>query len=252
LCTTHDISKLVADTASTYSTDPVPFQTLTVPTLSNTKMLLENYVLPETVCPLPWMHLEINHNGSIRPCCVFQDTVGNIKEQDLCNTFNNSDMTALRNEFLTGGTPSGCKICWDNEKQGLTSNRSYHVNLLKKSLVTEFLSDPKITSIDLKPGNTCNFKCRICGPESSSLFADETNRFLKINSPVSDQWVDNNECVGQLTKLLPTLKNVDMYGGEPFLIKKFNFTIFFYSQFFVLRWAYHSLMANYKNVRQIF
>jgi radical SAM protein with 4Fe4S-binding SPASM domain len=222
LCTPYDISTLVFDTANTYSTDPVPFQLLTVPELDNTKVLSEDYVFPDTMCPLPWMHLEINHSGSIRPCCVFQGTVGNVNDQDINDVFNNQDMQALRHSFLNGQKPQGCKVCWDNEQQGLSSNRTYHSVFFKKTLLTQFLSDPKITSVDLKPGNTCNFKCRICGPESSSLHADERNRFLKIDSPKTSIWIDNEHCVEQLIELLPNLKNIDMYGGEPFLIKKFD------------------------------
>jgi MoaA/NifB/PqqE/SkfB family radical SAM enzyme len=222
LCSPYDISSMVTDTANNHSTDPVPFQTLTVPLLRNTGNLLENYVLPESVCPLPWMHLEVDNSGNIRPCCVFQGNFGNIDTQTLSDTFNSHDMIALRNEFLSGQKPRGCKICWNNEQQGLSSNRKYNVGLLKKSLMTEFLSEPKIASLDLKPGNACNFKCRICNPESSSLYADELSRVLKINPPAIKQWGNDDRCVEQLIALLPTLRNVDMYGGEPFLIKKFN------------------------------
>ncbi len=222
LCTPHDLSKKLSDIANTYVTDLSPFQTLTVPNLKDTNELLENYVLPDTVCPLPWMHLEITHGGAIRPCCVYQGTVGNIKDQSLRDTFNDNAMSLLRNKLLTGEKPSGCKICWANEQQGLTSNRTQHVKLLKKSLVTEFLSEPKIVSLDLKPGNTCNFKCRICGPESSSLHANEISQLLKINTVPPVDWINHDHCIDQLINLLPDLKNIDMYGGEPFLIKRFD------------------------------
>jgi radical SAM protein with 4Fe4S-binding SPASM domain len=222
LCTPQDISNNAVSVAKTHFTDSVPFQTLVVPSLPDTNELSDQYTLPDTMCPLPWMHLEIKHNGVIRPCCVFQGSVGNINNEKLQNAFNNQSMRSLREEFLKGKKHPGCNSCWSNESQGLTSNRTYHAQLLKTELLTKFLSNPKITSLDIKPGNTCNFKCRICGPNSSSLHANERNQFLKINSLSVENWIDNDEYVGQLIDLLPNLKNIDMYGGEPFLIKKFN------------------------------
>ena len=222
VCTKYDSSVIVADCAKIYSIDGQPFQTLTVPDLPTTELLLTDYVLPDTVCPLPWMHLEITHKGSIRPCCVFQGNIGNINDQPLTQIFNNQIINNIREDFLKGKKPQGCQTCWDNESRGLTSNRKYHVGLLKKDLLVNFLSNSTITSLDLKPSNTCNFKCRICGPDSSSLHVAEQNRFLKIHSPPADNWIDQNKHINQLMHLLPNLKNIDMYGGEPFLIKKFD------------------------------
>jgi radical SAM protein with 4Fe4S-binding SPASM domain len=222
ICTKYDASDLVTNCARLYSTDAHPFQTLTITDLPTTDPLSTDYVLPDTVCPLPWMHLEITHKGFIRPCCVFQGNIGNINDQLLTQIFDSHTINSLRDDFLKGKKPQGCQTCWDNESQGLTSNRKYHVSLLKKDLLVNFLSDPSITSLDLKPGNTCNFKCRICGPDSSSLHVAEQNQFLKIHSLPSDNWIDQSRHIDQLIDLLPTLKNIDMYGGEPFLIKKFD------------------------------
>jgi MoaA/NifB/PqqE/SkfB family radical SAM enzyme len=73
--------------------------------------------------------------------------------------------------------------------------------------------------MDLKPGNTCNFKCRICDPVSSSLYAQE----VKSNTGISIEsfnWAESDsKTINEIVTLLPTLTNIDMYGGEPFLIK---------------------------------
>lgn len=222
LCGPYDLTGQVHRLVKTSSADPVCFDTMIWTQMSKTKIFANNYMLPDTVCPLPWMHLEIKHNGSIAPCCVFDGSVGNINTDTLQDVFENADMNSLRDKFSNGEKHIGCKKCWDSEDQGLTSNRTYHVGLLKKPLLTKFLTQPTIASLDIKPGNTCNFKCRICGPESSSLYADEQKRFLKINSSVSSDWIDLDQHVDQLVDLLPGLRNIDMYGGEPFLIKKFN------------------------------
>jgi MoaA/NifB/PqqE/SkfB family radical SAM enzyme len=222
LCTPQNVLNDVIDTAKIYSTDSVPFDTLIVPSLHDTRELLDQYTLPDTICPLPWMHLEIKHDGLISPCCVFQGVVGNINNEKIQDVFNNQSMASIREDFLKGKKHPGCNLCWNKENQGLTSDRTYHVRLLKSELLTKFLSEPTITSLDIKPGKTCNFKCRICGPQASSLHVSERDQFLKINSVPTENWIDNDDYINQLINLLPNLKNIDMYGGEPFLIKKFN------------------------------
>jgi sulfatase maturation enzyme AslB (radical SAM superfamily) len=117
--------------------------------------------------------------------------------------------------MLAGGAPTGCQYCWGLESEGLTSNRTYYMSLLKKELLTSNLESPVIKSLDLKPSNTCNFKCRICNPKSSSLFAQEAGISVK-----QFRWAEkDSKTIDEIINLLPTLINIDMFGGEPFLIK---------------------------------
>jgi sulfatase maturation enzyme AslB (radical SAM superfamily) len=91
--------------------------------------------------------------------------------------------------------------------------------LLKKELLTVELQDLKIRSLDLKPGNTCNFKCRICNPVRSSLFDQEHRKHHQISIKKLNWAEDTTETIDEILGLLPSLSNIDMYGGEPFLIK---------------------------------
>ena len=216
ICSPHDINQQLTDLATLNNTDP--FQTLQV-MLESTKGLQNNFIVSETLCPMPWRHVEISSLGEIRPCCVYVDSVDHVKNNSLTDAFNNDKFHTLRQQLLNGKKPSGCSKCWDTERKGLISNRHYHMSLLKKELLTADLDNPKIQSIDIKPGNTCNFKCRICNPLSSSLYAQE----IKSTSPIpieSFNWAESNsKIIDEIVQLLPTLQNIDMYGGEPFLIK---------------------------------
>ena len=195
-----------------------PFQTLQV-LLEPTKRLQDNFVVPNTLCPMPWRNVEVSSSGEVRPCCVYVDSVDHVRHSSLSHAFNNTKFQTLRQDLLSGKRPSGCSKCWENEQNGLTSNRHYHMSMLKKELLTTDLDNPSIKSMDLKPGNTCNFKCRICNPASSSLYAQEAklNKIISINS---FNWAESDsKTINEIVTLLPTLTNIDMYGGEPFLIK---------------------------------
>jgi MoaA/NifB/PqqE/SkfB family radical SAM enzyme len=195
-----------------------PFQTMQID-LEETSKLQDNYFVPDTICPIPWMHLEVSAQGDIRPCCVYSQKVGTVKDSTLQDTFYNDILTNLRQEFLNGKKPHGCSHCWKLEGNGLISNRIRHVNFLKTELLTSALDSPKITSLDIKPGNTCNFKCRICNPTNSSLFAQEANKLQTINLRRYNWAEDDSKTISEISGLLASITNLDMYGGEPFLIK---------------------------------
>lgn len=214
ICSPHNIKDRVESIANLCSADKSSFQTLQV-NLEKTAKLQDAFTVPESLCPMPWMHLEVSTNGGIRPCCVYSRDVDNVNNSSLNNTFYGPELSALREEFLSGVKPSGCNHCWNLESKGLTSNRTYHINLLKAELLTSKLENPVISSLDLKPSNTCNFKCRICSPSSSSLFAQEAGTSVK-----TFRWAeDNSEIMNEIIDLIPNLTNIDLYGGEPFLIK---------------------------------
>ena len=210
ICSPYDISEQLQSIN--------PFETLQLD-FEKTRALQNNYFVPDTLCPMPWMHLEVSTQGEIRPCCVYSQPIAHVKDSSLQDVFYNNTLSKLRQEFLDGKKPTGCEYCWSRESKGLTSDRTYHMRLLKTELLTKSLDSPKINSLDLKPGNTCNFKCRICGPKNSSLFAQEVSNLQNIPLKVFNWVEDNPKTINEILELLPTLTNIDMYGGEPFLIK---------------------------------
>jgi len=176
--------------------------------------------LADTVCPLLWSHLEVRHTGDVYPCCVNTTPVGNANENTLTEIFNNDKMDLLRKQLSTGGRPDSCDHCWRLEKQGLSSNRQWHVGKNQVNFYAKWYDNVKIRSLDLKPSNVCNFKCRTCNPSNSSMIAEEFKRFGGIPI-VKDRWEEYSEYTwNELNGLLPTIENLDFFGGEPFLIKE--------------------------------
>lgn len=218
--TPSDISKQLAEVCALVSSDPVPFQN-SVLAIEHCHPLKTTFFVPKTVCAVPWTHLEIQSNGSISACCKSTLIVGNISDISLGQAFHSQAMQAFRQEFMDGKKPTVCNNCWREETRGLTSTRQHNTKRLKEAFLTNYIDKPKIATIDLKFQNTCNFKCRICSPKSSSLFADENRKHFGIEIPRSSQWSDSNKFIDEFNSLLSDLVNIDMYGGEPFLIKKF-------------------------------
>ena len=133
-------------------------------------------------CVLPWISLEASPTGTVRPCCLADDEIvddtGNkfsLMTADFAQVQNSQHMKQLRQDFINGKRPQTCRKCWNEERSGRTSKRMHTLNRLKHMLPDqEWTADAKsLMFLDLKLGNICNLKCRICGSWSSSQFAAE-------------------------------------------------------------------------------
>ena len=144
--------------------------------------------LPKTICMLPWISIETSPIGTTRPCCLAIDEIvddqGNkfdLNKTDLETIYNSSYMQRLRKQFRQGEKPETCNRCWQEEDAGRVSKRIYRKIRLKE-LVDKVDYDNEIPKqlwfVDLKLGNICNLKCRICGSWSSSKWAQEEINYM--------------------------------------------------------------------------
>jgi MoaA/NifB/PqqE/SkfB family radical SAM enzyme len=83
---------------------------------------------------------------------------------------NSDHMRTLREQFLAGEKPQTCRRCWMEERAGRTSKRMHTLDRMKHmGISSDWTADAKpLMFLDLKLGNICNLKCRICGSWSSS------------------------------------------------------------------------------------
>jgi len=188
-------------------------------------------------CVLPWISLEASPIGTVRPCCLADNEIvdndGNKFElgtADFLTIQNSNHMQDLRNGFLVGQRPETCRKCWNEEDAGRTSKRMHTLDRLKHSLKDEqWNTDAKpLMFLDLKLGNICNLKCRICGSWSSSQFAAEDISFTPREEQKSSHayqmlragaWPkENNHFWQQIDNVLTDIKYIEFTGGEPFMI----------------------------------
>jgi MoaA/NifB/PqqE/SkfB family radical SAM enzyme len=196
--------------------------------------------LPTTICMLPWISIETSPIGSARPCCLAMDEITrqdgnkyNLKEHTLEEIYHSDYMKELRKEFLSGKKPATCQRCWSEEDAGRISKRINSRVRLKEyynSVDWENTDPNQLWFIDLKLGNICNLKCRICGSWSSSKWAQEEIAYMPdVNKKehlaytyLKDGAWPRESLVfwDNLRDLLPNIKYLEFTGGEPFLIQQ--------------------------------
>ena len=188
-------------------------------------------------CVLPWISLEASPVGTVRPCCLaddeIQDNDGNkfeLATADFSDIQHSNHMRDLRTQFLAGQRPETCRKCWNEEDAGRKSKRMHALDRLKHTLRDdEWSTDAKsLMFLDLKLGNICNLKCRICGSWSSSQFAAEEISFMPRAEQKSSHayqmlragaWPKENEHFWQqIDSVLEDIRYIEFTGGEPFMI----------------------------------
>ena len=77
----------------------------------------------DVFCVAPWLNLDIRQDGEVKPCCVSEYTMGDIKEKSLFDVWNDEPIQKLREAFLSGTRPKSCEVCWVNEASNKSSLR---------------------------------------------------------------------------------------------------------------------------------
>lgn len=192
-------------------------------------------------CVLPWVSLETSPIGTVRPCCLAEeeiiDDAGNkfdLNTASFAGIQNSNYMQDLRQQFLDGQQPQTCRKCWREERSGRTSKRMHTLDRLKHMLsyTQEWTSQAKpLMFLDLKLGNICNLKCRICGSWSSSTFATEELNNISSNEEKKASlhytmlrqgaWPRENPVFWQeIDQIVEQIRYIEFTGGEPFMIQE--------------------------------
>jgi len=194
----------------------------------------------EKFCVLPWVSLETSPIGTVRPCCLAEEEITDVngnkfdlsKSAELADIQDSNYMRGLRKQFLRAEQPATCKKCWSEEDAGRTSKRMHTLNRLKHMIPdSEWTQDPKpLMFLDLKLGNICNLKCRICGSWSSSTFAVEEIEFTPIAQKKTGlhyqmlkqgAWArDNPDFWDEINSMSDQIRYIEFTGGEPFMIRE--------------------------------
>ena len=188
-------------------------------------------------CVLPWVSLEASPIGTVRPCCLADDEIVdsnsvkfNLKSADFRDIQNSEYMYQLRQAFLAGEQPQTCRKCWNEERSGRTSKRMHTLDRLKHmGISSDWTQEAKpLMFLDLKLGNICNLKCRICGSWSSSQFAaeeiaqlprDQQKKSHAYTMLRAGAWPQENpQFWNQIDLVVNDIRYIEFTGGEPFMI----------------------------------
>jgi len=199
----------------------------------------------DTFCVLPFMHAAVNPGGGFRVCCnsnpsnnkVLKDDGSGkayrIFKDDINEVWNSEWYKNIRKEFINGERPETCQRCFREEDAGIRSPRiGYNEKWYKDDVNVAEEIPLDIRYVDLRLGNLCNLKCRMCNPWSSSMWVKDWNAVvdtatLQPNEPLNkeafdfmdimQQWPDRKQTGLNFVEIAHTIEEIYLTGGEPTL-----------------------------------
>ena len=177
--------------------------------------------MADNFCVMPFIHTFVTPN-IISPCCAY---TGNLKFNNKNQYWTSDQLKTIQQNMLNNIRDTGCGECWKKEDRGYSSLRQ-HSNQIYSEDVKHIKNNKTNNNpfyLDLRLGNLCNLKCRMCISEWSSQIADEI-----LKNP-SEDWIDtptqkiielDDNTWETIEKWIPYVKRVFMTGGEPTIIKR--------------------------------
>lgn len=159
-------------------------------------------------CSLPFTGL-FYQNNSASPCCAMKTSKSSPQEY-----ITSASTKKLQEEFNSGLKSTRCNICWIKESNGSKSIRKYF---------TETRDLTKITHMELRESNLCNFSCRMCNANDSVVIDREVKRFpmLREYFEPSNDTATTEENWKQIFELAKDVESINLTGGEPMLMKRY-------------------------------
>lgn len=205
---------------------------------SETKKALDK--ISPTFCIAKWARTNVRTYVGTSYSCHHCRPIVTPKEEvsaDHTTLTNNKLVQEYRRQMLDGERPKECDYCWTREDQGLISDRiiksDKFINFHKID-PTKIVKDLKHAPVhlDIAFDRTCNFKCSYCGPQNSSLWAEEIAQYGNIKGvpafgdrePIPNKDVNPyNDAFWKWWEsgLKHSLRHLTITGGEPLLSKQF-------------------------------
>jgi organic radical activating enzyme len=171
------------------------------------------------------MHLNIGPRSTVTPCCHFDekvdDTSADIYETPVSIVNKSPQWHKIQKQLMSGNKPAGCHKCYEDEEQGIKSQRQYAISRFGDSM-----TEREIKSLELKLGAKCNLACRTCSSDSSNKWLKEESLmwfgninkdWIKKKQSLSG-WTSNSDFWDELHKVSHNLEKITFTGGEPMLI----------------------------------
>jgi MoaA/NifB/PqqE/SkfB family radical SAM enzyme len=192
---------------------------------------------------LPWVHIAVDPNGDIKPCCISHATVNkpdgkpyNLGTDKINEIINSDGYKSIRSDMLAGNLVDGCEDCYTQEQYGSSTRNIYNNHWLKNESTRNKLSagthiPETVESFDLRFGNLCNLKCKSCSTINSSQLEKEVFQIQESNPIITtyfdttrhngiNDWYNTDVFMENITSQADNILEIYITGGEPTIIDK--------------------------------
>jgi organic radical activating enzyme len=209
-------------------------------------------------CAYPFVQISTVPAGFMRPCCFYTDILknddgsgSNVDKNTFQDVWNNNNFRTIRTDMLNFKKISNCQQCHKEDSFGGDSMRKRSLRewtwrddfkkTVLDTLKSNGVTESGVKFLELKPGNLCNLKCRMCNQFDSSKYATELKEIgAKFNASASAgqarlfekssfeydfdlskmaDWTNNPAIWKSFETLASQVEILSFAGGEPSLIQ---------------------------------
>jgi len=191
---------------------------------------MTNKVFPihtKTACQLKWVWSSIYLTYGTTASC--HRTNQHKFDTDKFNFHNTPEKLDDRQRMLKGQWPKkGCEYCKNIESAGGSSDRITNLDFWSFDPPQELQADPTTTSVtprilEIYFSNLCNLKCTYCGPNFSTLWNEELQRYGEPGFIIDSNFeINKQKCFAWLKNNISELHQLNILGGEPLYQDEFD------------------------------
>jgi molybdenum cofactor biosynthesis enzyme MoaA len=189
----------------------------------------------DTWCVNAFHSMSGMNNGTTKLCCMHRPEERDmlLGKDSIDSILNKKEFKKIRKSLAKGERHPACTLCWQEEDAGRRSKRVRDNERYQHELKWKDREPYKgLAKVELNLGNTCNISCRTCMASVSSGWMkeefqiyrkDEYNTFKDFAIDYRKyhmSYDDDSPFWQDIENHLPTIKQFDFYGGEPFMIKR--------------------------------
>lgn len=164
-------------------------------------------------CIAPWIHAHIGENGKRGLCCIAKNSPYDASTS-IDEFLNSPYVQDARYKLERGEIPQACLACSDRERS-LHLRKSFDLLLNSQ----ENYKDVGIISLDYRGDNSCNLRCRMCNPVSSSSIGRLYQKSSLDHDIVIRDGLYSEAILPELLRLLEMnrIRALFFADGEPFV-----------------------------------
>jgi sulfatase maturation enzyme AslB (radical SAM superfamily) len=163
----------------------------------------------------------IQPDGGVINCAISKEVLGNVNSNTLDNILSGPSNQNIKKDMSGDIFHHRCSQCYflENDQKNSfdqVSNRVWYLKTMSNTDLKLFdkPENYQLKMLDLRWKNTCNFACVYCGPDYSSMWANELNQPQYLDATALE------DSLNYIHKNLDSVDHIYLAGGEPLLIKE--------------------------------
>jgi radical SAM protein with 4Fe4S-binding SPASM domain len=179
-------------------------------------------------CAMPFIHMAIEADGDIRPCCMGDKFPGlNIRNKTIQEVYRDPIRDEFIESFKQNKQHKLCGACWKDPQIRTHFSSSPTAFNFTKDVMNGIAPTVSLKWLEIKPGNRCNLKCRICGVHGSSTWTKDEHKMSEKHIPYKESnafkytqscdWIEDKDFWNDI-RGLESVEYLHFMGGEPFMV----------------------------------